>query len=364
MTTFGTATMTPARNPAVNRPATDAAAARINVCSIEAGARTPASLTRTRDNGPGRAPGRSHGAGRQESEGKASMDINRPNVAVVMRSFNDIDVIRGNLQALMAQTYTDFELWNFDSTSTDGTLDVIREFNVPERILLNDSRSYNPGRILNEAVAATSGRIIVFLNSDATPTDDRWLERLIRPFSDPTTGAVFGRQQARTDCRSLFVKDTERAFGDGTISSKWVHFFSMANSAIRRDLAEQVPFETRIQYSEDIEWSYRIRRLGKRIVYVPDAAATHSHNYSLAQSWKRHFGEGKAEAWIFRRGEVGTSLLRYCVAPCAMEILRDIGWGIRHRSLDAVAHSVPLRTVQKFARWRGLRAGRREHGFA
>ena len=83
-------------------------------------------------------------------------------------------------------------------------------------------------QILNEALAATSGRIIVFLNSDATPTDDRWLERLIRPFSDPTTGAVFGRQQARTDCRSLFVKDTERAFGDGTISSKWVHFFSMA----------------------------------------------------------------------------------------------------------------------------------------
>ena len=42
----------------------------------------------------------------------------------------------------------------------------------------------------------------------------------------------------------------------------------MANSAIRRDLAEQVPFETRIQYSEDLEWSYRIRRLGKRIVFA------------------------------------------------------------------------------------------------
>ena len=79
---------------------------------------------------------------------------------------------------------------------------------------------------------------------------------------------------------------------------------------------------------------------------------------------KRHFGEGKAEAWIFRRGELGTSLLRYCVAPCVMEILRDFVWGIKHGSIDAVTHSVPLRTVQKFARWRGLRAGRRDHGFA
>ena len=86
------------------------------------------------------------------------MDNKRPDVAVVMRSFNDIDTIRETLSALMAQSYKDFELWNFDSTSTDGTLDVIREFNAPERILLNDSRCYNPGRILNEAVAATSGR--------------------------------------------------------------------------------------------------------------------------------------------------------------------------------------------------------------
>ncbi len=291
------------------------------------------------------------------------MRESRPSVTVVMRSFNDIDVIRQTLEALRRQTFRDFELWNFDSTSTDGTLDVIKEFNHPDRVRLNDSATYNPGKVLNEAVSATAGQIIVFLNSDAMPADDCWLEHLIRPFSDPTTGAVFGRQIARPDCRSLFTKDTERAFGDGSISSEWVHFFSMANSAIRRDLAEQVPFETCIQYSEDIEWSYRVRRMGKRVIYVADAVAMHSHNYSLRQSWRRHFGEGKADAWIFRRGELGTSLLRYFLAPFGMEVLRDISWAVEHRSIDAALHSIPLRLVQKFARWRGLRAGRREHGF-
>ncbi len=286
-----------------------------------------------------------------------------PRVALAMRSYNDIEVIRETLEAVGRQTYRNFELWNFDSTSTDGTLDVIREFNDPERIRLNDSRSYNPGRVLNEAVSVTSGEIIVFLNSDATPTDEHWLERLIGPFSDPSTGAVFGRQIARPDCRSLFVKDTERAFGDGSVSSNWVHFFSMANSAVRRDLVTQVPFETRIQYSEDIEWSYRVRRMGKRVTYVADAVAMHSHNYTLGQSWKRHFGEGQADAWIFRRGEVGRSWLRYCLAPLMMEVLRDLRWAMARRSFDAAVHSVPLRTVQKLARWRGLVNGRRQHGF-
>jgi rhamnosyltransferase len=141
-----------------------------------------------------------------------------------------------------------------------------------------------------------------------------------------------------------------------------VHFFSMANAAARREVLERFPFETRVQYSEDIEWSFRLRRAGLEIRYVPEAAATHSHNYTLRQSFKRHFGEGKAEAWIFREGEVNTSLLRYCLLPFGMEVLRDLGWAVRHGSLDAVLHTVPLRAAQKWGRWRGLRDGQKAYG--
>jgi hypothetical protein len=88
----------------------------------------------------------------------------------------------------------------------------------------------------------------------------------------------------------------------------------------------------------------------------------HSHNYNLGQSWKRHFGEGKAEAWIFRRGEISGSFFRYCFGPMVMEILRDLRWALRSGSLDAAVHAAPLRFVQKLARWRGFREGRRAYG--
>ncbi|MFO1406404.1 MAG: glycosyltransferase [Steroidobacteraceae bacterium] len=285
-----------------------------------------------------------------------------PRISVVMRSYNDVDVIGATLAALERQTVRDFELWNFDSTSSDGTLDVIRRHNDAGRILLNDSRSYNPGRVLNEAVAKCRGGIVVFINSDATPSDERWLERLVAPLQDPRVAAAFGRQVARPRARSLFVKDTERAFGDGSVARGWVHFFSMANSAVRRDLALAMPFETRIQYSEDIEWSYRMRRAGHRIEYVPEAVAVHSHNYTLAQSFRRHRGEGAADAWIFRNGELRQSFVGYCLLPFGMEVLRDLGWAVRNRSADAVLHSIPLRAAQKWGRWEGFRDGRRAHG--
>jgi len=287
-----------------------------------------------------------------------------PRVSIIMRSCNDSDVIRGTLEMVRAQTYNNYELWNFDSTSTDGTLEIIREYNKPERILLNDPASYNPGRVLNASVAATYGEVLVFLNSDATPQSNDWLARLIAPLQDPGTGACYGRQMPRSDCRSLFIKDTERAFGDGSTAAGWLHFFSMANSAVRRDLLEKYPFETDIQFSEDIEWSWRMRNLGHRIVYVPEAAAMHSHNYSLRQSYRRHFGEGKAEAWIFRHGELRTSFLRYFLLPLGREILRDLHWALQHASLDALLHSLPLRTVQKWGRWHGLQAGRADYGIS
>lgn len=286
----------------------------------------------------------------------------RPEVAIAMRSFNDRAVIGGTLEMVRRQTYRNFALWNFDSTSTDGTFEIIQAFNDSSRIRQNPSNSYNPGTVLNEAVRTVGGEVVVFINSDATPEREDWLERLVAPLADPRVGAVYGRQTARPDCRSLFVKDTERAFGDGRESAKWVHFFSMANCAVRRDVLERFAFETRIQYSEDIEWSYRLRKAGLEIRYVPEAAATHSHNYTLRQSYKRQFGEGKAEAWIFRDGELGTSFLRYCVLPFGMEVLRDLRWAATTGSLDAAKHTVALRAVQKWGRWRGLQEGRKAYG--
>lgn len=285
------------------------------------------------------------------------MRTTQQKIAIIMRSYNDIDVIGKTLDMLSRQTVQDFELWNFASRSKDGTLELIQKYNDAGHILLNDPAHYNPGRILNEAVAAVEADILVFLNSDATPMDEFWLERLVEPLKDPTVGAVFGRQTAREDCRSLFVKDTERAFGDGSESQGWVHFFSMANSAARREVLVRFPFETAIQYSEDIEWSYRLRRAGYRIQYAPGSAACHSHNYSLRQSWRRHFGEGVADEFIFGAQEISRSWFRCFLMPFGMEILRDMRWAVKDRSLDALIHSVPLRFTQKWARWRGMLHG-------
>lgn len=281
------------------------------------------------------------------------MDTAKPRISIIMRSHNDADVIGETLQALRQQTIQDFELWNHDSRSNDGTMYKILEHNCIQRIRLNNPRNYNPGTVLNEAVRLCKGEIIVFLNSDATPTTNTWLERLIGPLDDPRVGAVFGKQSARPDCHPLFDKDTQRAFGDGSVSANWIHFFSMANSAARRSIVKEFCFETRIQYSEDIEWSLRLKQQGYRIRYVPEAEVVHSHNYTLLETYRRQFGEGTAEAFIFNKGEINFSFVRYALLPFVIEVIRDIFWSVKKRSVSALFHSLPLRLCQKLGRWHG-----------
>jgi len=284
------------------------------------------------------------------------METEKPLVSIIMRSRNDINVIEQTLTQLERQTFQNFELFNHDSRSDDGTLFIISKHNRIDRIHMNEPTQYVPGKVLNDAVKLCNGEIIVFLNSDATPVDEYWLENLIAPLENPSVGAVFGRQMSRPDCFSLFEKDTERAFGDGEIASQWRHFFSMANSATRKDILDEFSFSTDVQYSEDIEWSLRLKENNYKIHYLANAAVYHSHNYSLLESYKRHRGEGCAEAVIYANYELDFSFFNYLVFPLFMEVLRDMLWSLKKRSVVAFAHSIPLRLAQKLGRWHGAKA--------
>ena len=153
-----------------------------------------------------------------------------PRISVIMRSYNDARVIGETLEALFAQRLRDFELINVDSGSTDGTVEIIKKFN-PNPIQIPAS-AYKPGWVLNMAIEASRGEVLVFLNSDATPVGPHWIEALVAPLAEPKGAATFGRQVAREDARPAVHRDYERAFGNGSISRRWSHFRSPVTASI------------------------------------------------------------------------------------------------------------------------------------
>ncbi|MGI6356557.1 MAG: glycosyltransferase [Lentisphaerae bacterium] len=273
-----------------------------------------------------------------------------PAFSVVIRSHNDRIFIDRTLDGLRRQTQTDFEVIFCDDNSTDGTAEVIAEW--PDALRLPpEEGGYVPGKVLNRAVRAASGDIVVFNNADAIITHDEWLANLTRPFDDQAVAATFARQDPRPDAWPMVQRDHARAFGDGRVAANWRHFFSLASAAARRHLLLEQPFDERLQYSEDIEWSWRMKRLDWKISYVPDAVAEHSHNYEPAALWKRFYNEGLADAAIF---DDSPNLLR-AFRRWLAETARDYAFCLQQGSWKGLLSAPAYRFRQKFAHYCGLR---------
>jgi rhamnosyltransferase len=276
---------------------------------------------------------------------------------ILLRSHNDMPLIGKTLEALHRQDHP-FRLIALDNESTDGTREELLKYT--DAIETIPRGTYVPGRVLNRGMAMSTGELVVFLNSDCTPQHKEWLRNLLQGFDTDRTAAVFGRQIPRPDCHPLLAKDTEDTYGDGLRQQSWRHCFSMAASAIRRSVWKDMPFREEIQYSEDIDWTWRARQKGWNIRYVPDAVVMHSHNYTLKQFYRRHYGEGKAEAAIFDWSPWERSFVRYSLLPCIRQVVDDIRYSFARGLLSAAAFSPALRLAQLLGRRKGFCAGLKE----
>lgn len=286
---------------------------------------------------------------------RSASDRPRP-IPIVMRAHNDMPLIRETLE-MVARQEIPFTLYAFDNASTDGTRELLLEYT--DKVFDVPAGTYIPGEVLNRAMMSVDPEspFVVFLNSDCTPLDGRWLRELVAGFSDETIGAVFGRQLPRPGCTPLLAKDTEDTFGDGSRQQYWRHCFSMASSAIRRSCWEDSPFDPTIQYSEDIDWTWRLRQRGYRIQYMKESQVYHSHNYTLSQFRRRHYGEGKAEASIFTWSPWEQNIIRYSILPYLRQVASDISFALRDRQFRSILHAPLLRGAQMIGRRKGFREG-------
>ena len=106
---------------------------------------------------------------------------NLPRVTVVTVLFN---IVRGNrvehfrqcMDSVLKQTHRDIEHLLVDGASTDGTLDLLREYEGKRGVRIISEPDTGIYDAMNKGVAAATGKYVVFLNSDDYWHDRRGLE--------------------------------------------------------------------------------------------------------------------------------------------------------------------------------------------
>jgi rhamnosyltransferase len=273
-------------------------------------------------------------------------------VSVIMRSKDSAATIGAALAALFAQRYRDVEVLLVDSGSTDATLAIAARW--PVRVIHIRADEYVPGPVLNRAIAAARGELVVFQNSDVVPLAPDVLDRLVGAFADPAVQAAFCRQIPYPDASSWVRRDYAAAFPARGEAPAWLPL-SLCMAAMRRSIWAARPFYGAAWGSEDVEWGRWARRAGHRIAYLPDAPVMHSHDYTLRQLYGRMFVEGEADAFMTGRAPAALRALRRAGAAAT----RDAIYCARRRDWRGLFAAPVRRAVYQLARWRGERLGAR-----
>jgi len=94
----------------------------------------------------------------------------KPEVSVIIPTYNRGWVLREAVDSVLGQDFKDFELIVVDDGSTDNTRQILKSYDQDLIVLRQSNRGVSAAR--NRGIAAARGRLLAFLDSD-----DLWLPR-------------------------------------------------------------------------------------------------------------------------------------------------------------------------------------------
>lgn len=212
-----------------------------------------------------------------------------PAVTVVVVNYNGKDFLRGCIASLARQTFTDFETIIVDNASTDGSLETIDE--QPGRLTIL-RQSTNLGFAGGNNVGARAGRgaWLALLNPDAEAAPD-WLAAMMRAVEQrPSHRMVACLQISLTDpskldgagdCYLAYGYAWRGGFGHaaGKAPQAGECFAPCGAAALypRRLFLDSGGFDERyFCYHEDVDLAFRLRLMGERCQFVPEAVVRHA----------------------------------------------------------------------------------------
>ena len=254
----------------------------------------------------------------------------------------------------LLQPRFDLDVLVIDSGSADGTPEQAERFGF--RVHRIPPAEFGHGRTRNLGIRMAEGEVICFMTQDVLPCTPDWPLRFAGVFADPQVAGVYGRQVPRdaTTLEMFFVALNYPAEPLRFDPQPGGHhprpgrvLFSNAFSALRREVALQVPFVDDVPVSEDQVWAHQVLAAGHSIAYEPRAEALHAHHYSLRGLFHRTYLVGRALRMI--------GLDRGATLP---ESVRFLATELSYFVRQGHTHRLPQLLAYEFTRWAGFQAGR------
>jgi len=217
-------------------------------------------------------------------------------ISIIILSWNTKELLQQCLESLRPLTINHqssiIEVVVVDNGSTDGSVEVV-EKEFPTVILVKNKKNLGFGAANNQGMKIAKGEYFLLLNSDTIVKNDavgkmaEFLEKrpqvgvvgckLLNPDGTPQPSAG-PFPNLGVAAVMLFLEhwfgDLVRATFPKTKEVDWVMGAAMM---VRREVVDKVGFmdEGIFMYMDEVEWCYRIKRAGFKVMFYPGAEIVH-----------------------------------------------------------------------------------------
>ncbi len=199
-------------------------------------------------------------------------------ISVVIRAHNEAKWLGRCLYALSKQRLNIDDVILVDNESTDDTRDIGEAYGV--RLISIPRDDFTFGRALNIGIGAARHEAVSILSAHCIPVDELWGDYIhvhLGKGSQQKICGVYGRQEPLPETSAMDARDLWTTFREERQIQESDYFFHNANSAVRKSLWHDNPFDEEINGVEDRAWGKVMIGLGYQILYEPHARVYHHH---------------------------------------------------------------------------------------
>lgn len=224
-------------------------------------------------------------------------------ISIIIVNYNTKELLKQTIESVINTTkHIEYEIIVSDNDSKDGSQTMIKEkFSKVRLIENNDNLGFPKGN--NVAIREAKGRYILLLNSD-TKVLENCIEDCAKYMDNHKDIGALGCKLVLADgtldhaCKrgfptpeaslfymlkfnKLFPKNKKfTAYTMGYLSEDSINEVDSLTGAfmlVRREVIDKVGFldERFFMYGEDIDWCYRIKSAGYKVVYYPKVTTIH-----------------------------------------------------------------------------------------
>ena len=223
-----------------------------------------------------------------------------PLVSVVVCVYNGCSTIKECLEGIQKLNYPFFEVIVVDDGSTDGTHELVSEFDV--RLIRTPNNGLSAAR--NLGMRSSKGEIVAYIDSDAYPDQD-WLNYLVQEFNNSDFAAIGGPNISpenlgfKASCVNYAPgSPTHVLYGD-----RIAEHIPGCNMAFRKSALQNIGgFDPLFRIAgDDVDVCWRLQEMGENIGFSPSALVWHHRRKTISSYWRQQYFYGKAEAFLEKK---------------------------------------------------------------